>query len=115
MQAKAKLRGDHHSFSLLRLLRDELSLPACLFPTSPGGGIGVFGGAGGFSSPCAGEEFAIGFAHQQQDSRGSVLEERDSYSIFLQAHGMAVSCQGAGAMLSVQGNFRVHDGESCWP
>lgn len=100
MQAKAKLRGDHHSFSLLRLLRDELSLPACLFPTSPGGGIGVFGGAGGFSSPCAGEEeFAIGFAHQQQDSRGSVLEERANYSISLQAHGMAVFCQCAGAML----------------
>lgn len=36
MQVKAKLRGDHHSLSLLGLLRDELSLPACLFPTSPG-------------------------------------------------------------------------------
>lgn len=37
MQVKAKLWGDHHGLSLLRLLRDELSLPACLFPTSPGG------------------------------------------------------------------------------
>lgn len=67
MQAKAKLGGDHRGLSLLRLLRDELSLPACLFPTSPGGGIGVFGGAGGFPSPHAGKEgSAIGFAHQQQ-------------------------------------------------
>lgn len=51
------------------------SLPA-FFPRVQGGGIGVFGGAGGFPPPRAGKEgSSIGFAHQQQDSRGSVLGE----------------------------------------
>lgn len=98
MQAKAKLQGDHHSLSLLRLLRDELSLPACLFPTSLGGGIGVFGGAGGFPPPVQGRRgLPLALPINSRTVEG-VCWKTENYPVSLQAHRMLVSCQCAGAM-----------------
>lgn len=91
MQAKAKLWGDHHGLYLLRLLRDELSLPVCLFPTSLGGlGLGCLGELKVFHTPGQGRRDLLLALPACSRTAERACCERANYSVSLQTHRMSV-------------------------
>lgn len=115
MQAKAKLRGDHHGLSLPRLLRDELSLPACLFPTSPGGWDWGVWGSWRFPTPPCREG---GVYHWLCPPAAGQQREHVGREQIAQDPCRHTECQCPASVLvpcSGHGIFRFHDGERCWP
>lgn len=115
MQAKAKLQGDHHGLSLPRLLRDELSLPACLFPTSPGGWDWGVWGSWRFPTPPCREG---GVYHWLCPPAAGQQREHVGREQIAQDPCRHTECQCPASVLvpcSGHGIFRFHDGERCWP
>lgn len=100
MQAKAKLWGDHHGLSLLRLLRDELSLPVCLFPTSLAGlGLGCLGELKVSHTPVQGRrDLPLALPACSRTVERACCK-RANYSVSLQTHRMSVFHQCPGAMI----------------